>query len=251
MIILEDLIIDTKGMPHGELNKTIREKIRGGVKNIKLVNVNGQRYICAGIRGKDINIKISGTPGNDLGAFMDGPKIEVLGNAQDGVGNTMNDGEIIIHGMAGDIVGYGMRGGAIYIRERVGYRVGIHMKEYQEKIPIIVIGGSAGDFLGEYMAGGRIVVLGLNLHDKENIIGYYCSTGIHGGIIYVRGFMPEYKLGKEGKVLEIDKDDINFLTYHVRKFSEYFNIDYEYIISEKFYKIIPHNRRPYGTLYTY
>ena len=40
-----------------------------------------------------------GTPGNDLGSFMDGPKITVRGNAQDGCGNTMNNGIIVI--MAG------------------------------------------------------------------------------------------------------------------------------------------------------
>ncbi|MEN2984145.1 MAG: hypothetical protein ABDH25_03870 [Dictyoglomaceae bacterium] len=249
--MLEDLTIDAQNLHYKELNLRIREKIKENNKNIKLINVNGQRYICAGITGSEINVKVIGIPGNDLGAFMNGPKIEVLGNAQDGVGNTMNDGKIIIHGIAGDIIGYGMRGGSIYVKGNVGYRVGIHMKEYQEKIPVIVIGGYAGDFLGEYMAGGRIIVLGLDLQNKEDIVGYYCSTGIHGGVIYLRGFVPEYKLGKEGKVLETDEKDMDFISFHVKKFSEYFHIDYEYIISEKFYKIVPYNKRPYGNLYAY
>lgn len=251
MIMTENLIIDAKDIHYKKLNEMIREKINLGYKEIEIINVNGQRYICAGISKKDLKVKIIGIPGNDLGAFMNGPKIEIFGNAQDGLGNTMNDGEIIVHGIAGDIIGYGMRGGNIYIKGDVGYRVGIHMKEYQDKIPTIVIGGSAGDFLGEYMAGGRIIILGLEVKNKEDIIGYYCSTGIHGGTIYIRGFVPEYKLGKEGKVLEIDENDMKLLSFHIEKFSKYFNIDYNYIISEKFYKIIPYNKRPYGNLYAY
>ena len=47
-----------------------------------------------------------------------------------------------------------MRGGKIFVKDYVGYRVGIHMKEYQHKVPQIVIGETAGDFLAEYMAGG-------------------------------------------------------------------------------------------------
>ncbi len=81
------------------------------------------------------HIDMYGTPGNDLGAFMNGPKVTVYGNAQDGCGNTMNEGEIVIHGHAGDVTGHSMRGGRIFVKDYVGYRVGIHMKEYQKKIP--------------------------------------------------------------------------------------------------------------------
>ena len=98
---------------------------------------------------------------------MNGPKLVVHGNAQDGCGNTMNEGQIIIHGHAGDVTGNSMRGGKIFVRDYVGYRVGIHMKEYQKKIPQIVIGHTAGDFLAEYMAGGVMVILGLNLKEGE------------------------------------------------------------------------------------
>jgi glutamate synthase domain-containing protein 3 len=114
-----------------------------------------------------VDIEIFGTPGNDLGAFMNGPRIIVHGNAQDGCGNTMNEGEIIIHGHAGDIIGLSARGGKIFVREDVGYRAGIHMKEYQGKKPVLVIGGTAQDFLGEYMAGGVLILLGLDLGEGK------------------------------------------------------------------------------------
>ena len=136
--------------------------IAGGTRKLEIHNVSGQRYIGTGIR-LPVEIDIFGVAGNDLGAFLDGPSIRVHGHAQDGCGNTMNSGEIIIHGHAGDVVGLSSRGGKIFIRDSVGYRAGIHMKEYQDKKPVLVIGGAAQDFLGEYMAGGIIILLGLNL----------------------------------------------------------------------------------------
>ena len=45
-----------------------------------------------------------------------------------------------------------MRGGSIYIERDAGYRCGIHMKEYQQKVPAIVIGGWCGSFW-EYLGG--------------------------------------------------------------------------------------------------
>ena len=151
--------IDASGVYYRELNASLREVASNGARKIELYNVHGQRYIGTGL-DSPVEIKIFGTPGNDLGAFMNGSKITVCGNAQDGCGNTMNDGEIIVHGHAGDTVGLSARGGKIFVREDVGYRAGIHMKEYQDKKPMLVIGGTAQDFLGEYMAGGILILLG-------------------------------------------------------------------------------------------
>lgn len=242
-------IISAKGLHYKQLNEEIRKSLEEGYKQIRVTDVNGQRYIGAGLSFSDRILEIYGTPGNDLGVFMNGPTIRVFGNAQDGVANTMNDGEIVVYGNVGDLMGYGMRGGRIFIKGSAGYRVGIHMKEYENKIPIIIIGGNVGDFLGEYMAGGRIIVL--NLEDKEDTTGYLCGTGMHGGIIYIRGDIPTYKLGKEVKVLDMDESDIKFVGDQLKDFSQYFNIDLDYIMDETFCKLIPYNKRPYGRLYAY
>ena len=80
----------------------------------------------------------------------------------------------IVHGNTGDAADYAMCGGKLYIKRNAGYRAGIHMKEYQDKIPVLMIGGSAGNFLGEYQAGGIIIVLGMN-HPNHPIAGYLAS----------------------------------------------------------------------------
>ena len=254
------LLIDACNLGYKELNLKVRKFLKndGNNKEIVIQNVLGQRYIGDGLKGS-ARINIYGTPGNDLGAFMDGPVIEVFGNSQDGIGNTMNSGKIIVHGDSGDIPGYSMRGGEIYVEKNIGFRGGIHMKSYQEKVPVVVIGGSAGDFLGEYMAGGIIIILGLYKKEREifpfetdqDIVGNYMGTGMHGGKIYIRGSVEDYKLGKEVKKVELDSDDINLLNKYIKNYCNFFNPGNMNISIDSFLKLIPHSHRPYGKLYAY
>jgi glutamate synthase domain-containing protein 3 len=242
--------IDAQVLLTRELNIRLREAASNGAQRIELRNVYGQRYIGTDLN-KPVEIDIFGTPGNDLGAFMDGPKITVRGNAQDGCGNTMNSGEIIVHGHAGDIIGLSARGGKIFVKESVGYRAGIHMKEYGEQKPVLVIGDTAQDFLGEYMAGGILILLGLNLKRGENHRANYIGTGMHAGVIYLRGSVNDYQLGKEIGVSELDETDFLNLQKYVDEFAAHFGYDAQQILKHKFMKLFPLYLRPYGKLYAY
>ena len=242
--------IDCNGMYYRKLNKIIRDAAESGESEFILDHVNGQRYIGSGIN-KKIKITINGVPGNDLAMFMNGPIITVNANTQDGIANTMNAGEIIVHGNAGDVIGYGMRGGKIYIRGNVGYRTGIHMKEYKKQVPVIIAGGVACDFCAEYMAGGILVLLGLEKKRDVPITGDYLGTGMHGGVIYIRGGVDENMLGKEVSVLELDEKDIKLLKKHLAEFCEHFGFDLEEVMSKPFVKLLPVSSRPYGNLYAY
>ncbi|MEW6674455.1 MAG: hypothetical protein AB1348_00260, partial [Nitrospirota bacterium] len=242
--------IDARGIYYRQLNDMIREAVVNGTKEVIIDNVNSQRYIGAGINGKDVTIIINGTPGNDLAAFMDGPTVIVNDNAQDGVGNTINDGKIIIHGDAGDVLGYGMRGGKLFVKGDVGYRVGIHMKGYKNQMPMIIIGSTAGDFLGEYMAGGILMLLGLN-RGNNPIAGDYLGTGMHGGVMYIRGEIDPYRCGADVGITELDDNDKNILEGHLKEFCEDFDLDFNEIIKERFIKLYPKSLRPYGKFYAY
>lgn len=246
----EAVTINAQGIFYRELNAKLRQAVSNGTQKIELRNVYGQRYIGTDL-GKPVEIEIFGTPGNDLGAFMDSPRIIVHGNAQDGCGNTMNNGEIIIHGHAGDILGLSARGGKIFVRDDVGYRAGIHMKEYQDKKPMVVIGGTAQDFLGEYMAGGVLILLGLNLKEGERHKANFIGTGMHGGVIYMRGEVQEFQLGKEVGVAELDENDYLVLKELVGEFAHHFGYDAKEILKYKFTKLFPLYLRPYGRLYAY
>jgi glutamate synthase domain-containing protein 3 len=238
--------IDAADMHYRELNANLRALNGNGVKQIELRNVYGQRYIGTNLK-ENTNVDIYGIPGNDLGAFMRGPIITVHGDAQDGCGNTMDEGKIIIHGHAGDILGYAMRGGSIFVRDDVGYRVGIHMKEYRRKKPVIVVGGTAQDFLGEYMAGGILVVLGLTLKDGERHRARFVGTGMHGGKMYVRGEFSHP--AKDVKVVGLDAEDREVLLGIVSEFCDYFGYDINEIMAHEFNKVVPISHRPYNNVY--
>ena len=241
--------IKANGLHFKELNQLIRQAVAKGNTSLKLSGVNGQRYIGTGLQGK-IKITVEGVAGADLGAFMDGPNIVVKGNAQDAVGNTMNAGSIIVHGNASDVCGIAARAGRMFIKGDVGYRAGIHMKEYQDLKPVLIIGGRAYDFLGEYMAGGILVVL--NLNSKEKLLpSSYIGTGMHGGVIYIRGKVEERQLGKEVSPLKLDSADEQKLFPHLKDFARSFQLDFDKIVKEEFVKLLPLSHRPYGRLYAY
>jgi len=240
--------IDASGIYYRELNTRLKELVSHGAQKIELRNVYGQRYIGTNLN-RPVEIDISGTPGNDLGAFMDGPRITIHGNAQDGCGNTMNNGEIIVHGHAGDIIGLSARGGKIFVRDSIGYRAGIHMKEYQDKKPILVIGGTAQDFFGEYMAGGILVLLGLN--GSQSHKAKFVGTGMHGGVIYLRGSIESHQLGKEVGVSDLENADWQILKKLVAEFAAHFDYNTEEILKHKFIKLFPLTLRPYGRIYAH
>jgi glutamate synthase domain-containing protein 3 len=245
--------IDAEKIYYKDLNFQIKELVRKkGIKKIEIENMRGQRFLGTGLQENDVEITVvSGVPGNDLAMFMDGPTIRIMGNAQDGIGNTMNNGKVVIHGDAGDVIAYGMRNGKILIKGNVGYRVGIHMKEYMEMRPKLVVGGCAGDFFGEYMAGGIAVVMGLNRKNDQPIVGNLCATGMHGGRIYLRGFVDPKLLGKKLKTSSLDPDDQGIIDELVKEFcAEFPEYQFNEIMKEKFTKITPESKRPFGNMYS-
>jgi glutamate synthase domain-containing protein 3 len=240
--------VNAAGLYYRDLNTLLRALSNNGAEKIVIQNVYGQRYIGTDL-DKKMDIDIYGTPGNDLGAFLNGSTMIVHGNAQDGCGNTMNDGLIVVHGHAGDVTGYSMRGGKLFIRDDAGYRLGIHMKGYQDKRPFLVVGGTAEDFMGEYMAGGVMLVLGLNLRKDKKHHARFVGTGMHGGVMYVRGEVEH--LGKEVEASDVNEEDMRLIKDLTGEFCKYFGFNFESIMKDNFTKISPVSRRPYGNLYAY
>ena len=250
----KEVEIDAADLETRALNDRLRELLLSGVETVVIRNVCGQRYIGTRLytpQHLKMDIEIFGTPGNDLAAFLFGHKITVHGNAQDGVGNTMDAGEVVVHGRSGDVLGFSMRGGEIYVRDGCGYRTALHMKEYEDKRPVLVIGGTAQDFLGEYMAGGIVVLLDLEERGHQaNFIG----TGMHGGVIYLRGTVDGSQLGSQVASFPVDQSDRKVLDHYITRFLERLpevSLSREEIINSPFLRLTPKSKRPYSTLYTY
>ncbi len=245
----QKITLDASNIYYRQLNELIRRHVAEGAREFELHNVNGQRYIGGCLKG-DLRLTIHGVPGQDLASFMSGPTLQIHGNVQDGVANTMDDGLIVVHGMAGDVLGYGMRGGKVLVEKDVGYRVGIHMKAYMDKVPVVVVGGTAGDFLGEYMAGGAIILLGMYTNKPwAPITGRSLGTGMHGGVIYIRSTVQEHLLGPGLHAEELDEADTVFLKEHVELFAREMDKDAKEILDARFVKVKPFTHRPYGNMY--
>ncbi len=237
-----------RGLRHDATNRAIRDLAAQGYDRIEVREVLGHRYLGTSVQ-QAVTIDVYGTPGEDLGAFMDGPTVRIFGNAQNAVGNTMNAGRIVVHGAAGDVVGHSMRGGQIWVRGNVGYRVGIHMKASGDDGPAIVVGGSAGDFLGEYMAGGALVVLGLDDRAADRLVGNYLGTGMHGGVIYVRGSVPGYRVGEGAGASALDETDWALLRRCLEPYCAEFGLDLPAVLAADFTRLTPLTCRPYRRLY--
>lgn len=235
-------IIDAANLDYQDLNQQIRD--HGG--NCTISRCLGQRFIAAGL--SEGAITIEGIPGNALGAYLNGADIIVRGNAQDAVGDTMNDGRIVIHGNIGDAAGYAMRGGKIFIRGDAGYRAGIHMKEYKEKVPVMIIGGCAGSFLGEYQAGGRIIVLGLD-SDGKRIVSNFPGTGMHGGKIYLRGDCSDIIFPGQVTVAPATEKAMAEIKGYLSEYCALFGIDPEVVFNAPFTVVTPDSKNPYKQMY--
>ena len=233
--------IDAKNLEFSELNDIIRES-----GDCVIENAIGQRFIAAGMSYRDIKIK--GTPGNALGAYLNGGSIEVFGNAQDAVGDTMNAGKIIVHGSIGDAAGYAMRGGQIFVETDAGYRAGIHMKAYRDKIPVMVIGGRTGSFLGEYQAGGLIIVLGRHT-DGKPIVGNFPCTGMHGGKLFLRSDCTDIEFPKQVTARAATSDDLKDIEYYVSEYCDLYGADFDELMNSAYTVVTPDSRNPYKQMY--
>lgn len=242
--------INTQGLSHREIN----EKIRNTEGACVLENCMGQRFLGAGMHGKELTVL--GTPGNALGAYFNGGTITVHGNAQDAVGDTMNDGVMMIHGNIGDAAGYAMRGGKIFVEGNAGYRAGIHMKAYKEKIPVLVIGGKAGSFLGEYQAGGVIIVLDLYNQNEGGryatngkIVGNFPCTGMHGGKMLLRSDCTGIAFPKNVTAHTPNAEEMQEFLPYIREFCEHFGYAESEVLSSKFTLVTPDSNNPYKQMY--
>ena len=129
-----------------------------------------------------------------------------------------------------------------------GYRAGIHMKAYEDKVPVLVIGGRAGSFLGEYQAGGVIVVLGIGSEDRQPV-GNFCGTGMHGGRIFLRTEHLPKDLPQQVIAEKASAQDMEIAAPLIRRYCEKFGADAAALPGDTYYMLRPNSKNPYKQLY--
>ncbi|MDV6012667.1 glutamate synthase large subunit [Haloechinothrix sp. LS1_15] len=151
-----------------------------------------RRYGSAGLPEDTIRIRLTGSAGQSLGAFLPtGITLELIGDANDYLGKGLSGGRIVVrppeetgfigsgaqdHVIAGNVIAYGATGGEIYLRGQAGERFCVRNSG------ACAVAEGAGDHAFEYMTGGRAVVLGE--------CGRNLAAGMSGGVGYVLDLDP-------------------------------------------------------------
>jgi glutamate synthase (NADPH/NADH) large chain len=137
-----------------------------------------------GLPDDTIDISLSGSAGQSLGAFLPaGITLRLYGDANDFVGKGLSGGRVVVRPdrsaslpaehnvIAGNVIAYGATSGEVFLRGQVGERFCV-----RNSGATAVVEG-LGDHGCEYMTGGSVLVLGPT--------GRNFAAGMSGGVAYV------------------------------------------------------------------
>ncbi|CAM3501537.1 glutamate synthase large subunit [Kibdelosporangium persicum] len=169
-----------------------------------------RRYGGDGLPEDTINVTLTGSAGQSLGAFLPrGITLDLVGDANDYVGKGLSGGRIIVRPhadapfaaeaqvIAGNVIGYGATSGEIYLRGRVGERFGVRNSG------AVIVAEGVGDHAFEYMTGGRAVVLGPT--------GRNLAAGMSGGVAYVLDLQPALVNTEMVELQRLTAEDLDWL----------------------------------------
>ncbi|HEY2205095.1 MAG TPA: glutamate synthase large subunit [Pseudonocardia sp.] len=177
---LEDAYPVTVQLPVRNVNRTVGTLLGAEVT---------RRYGGEGLPEDTIRIRLDGSAGQSLGAFLpSGITLELTGDANDYVAKGLSGGRIIVRPhpdatfaaeqqvIAGNVIGYGATAGEIFLRGVVGERFCVRNSG------ALAVAEGVGDHACEYMTGGTVVVLGST--------GRNVAAGMSGGTAYVLDLDP-------------------------------------------------------------
>tara|TARA_B100000686_G_C16672881_1_gene907507 strand:- start:256 stop:1353 length:1098 start_codon:yes stop_codon:yes gene_type:complete len=195
-------------------------------------------YGHEGLPDETISIKLKGSAGQSLGAFLaKGISLEVEGGGNDYVGKGLSGGKISIYPpktgnfaaeqniIVGNTVLYGAIEGECYFRGVAGERFAV-----RNSGAIAVVEG-VGDHCCEYMTGGVVVVIGST--------GLNFAAGMSGGIAYVLDEAHDFEIKCNTSMVELEsiERDVADAPFTEDVFNEMMDFDegrLKYLISRHF-----------------
>src|SRR5437763_1472355 len=210
-----------------------------------------RRYGSAGLPDDTLKIRLNGSAGQSLGAFLaKGVTLTLEGEANDYVGKGLSGGKIVVFPprgstfapeeniIIGNVALYGATSGEVFFNGVAGERFAV-----RNSGAIAVVEG-VGDHGCEYMTNGLVVVLGS--------AGRNFAAGMSGGIAYVfdeRGDFAEKRCNLESVDLEplIESKDIQIVRELVTRHAELTSsprakwiLDHWNDLASRFVKVFPH-----------
>ncbi len=165
-----------------------------------------KRYGQAGLPDDTIQIRLSGSAGQSLGAFLaHGITIRLEGDANDYVGKGLSGGRIIVRPpveatyraeqniVVGNVCLYGATEGEVYLSGVAAERFAVRNSGAKAVIE------GVGQHGCEYMTGGRVVILGPT--------GRNFAAGMSGGIAYIWDRNRDFRMNCNLATVELERID--------------------------------------------
>ncbi|XP_041998085.1 glutamate synthase [NADH], amyloplastic-like [Salvia splendens] len=252
-----DMALDKKliALAKPALDKSISVYIESPICNVNravgtmLSHEVTKRYRMAGLPSDTIHIKLNGSAGQSLGAFLcPGITLELEGDSNDYVGKGLSGGRIIVYPpkgsnfdpkeniVIGNVALYGGTNGEAYFNGMAAERFAVR----NSGVKAVVEG--VGDHGCEYMTGGTVVVLGKT--------GRNFAAGMSGGIAYVLDVDSTFSSRCNQELVDLDpvedKDDILMLRMMIQQHQRHTNSqlardvlsDFDSLL-KKFVKVFP------------
>ncbi|XP_038708961.1 glutamate synthase 1 [NADH], chloroplastic-like isoform X2 [Tripterygium wilfordii] len=208
-----------------------------------------KRYNLGGLPADTIHIKLTGSAGQSLGAFLcPGILLELEGDSNDYVGKGLSGGKIVVYPpkggrfdpkeniVIGNVALYGATSGEAYFNGTAAERFCVRNSGARAVVEAV------GDHGCEYMTGGTVVVLGKT--------GRNFAAGMSGGIAFVLDVDGKFSSRCNHELVDLDKvedeEDIMTLRMMIQQHQRHTNsqlarevlADYENLLP-KFVKVIP------------
>ncbi len=271
------------------LNNVLGHRYIGdGIKGEVSITVNGTpgNDMSAFMDGPQI--EVFGNCQDGIGNTMNSGRIVIHGDCGDILGYSMRGGEIYVKGNVGWRSGIHMKS---YLEKFpvivIGGKAGDFLGEYMAGGIIILLGLDAKKekSLDKPCTRAEVILAtqdsanqdftnqdsAINTQSGDGVrepyyferfyptsdgqaAGNYIGTGMHGGAIFLRGDIEDYKFGKEVSRLQLDENDKEILKTYISNYCTYFDFEKSKIMGQDlkgFIKLAPFSHRPYGKLYSY
>ncbi|KAM0034331.1 putative glutamate synthase (NADH) [Helianthus debilis subsp. tardiflorus] len=208
-----------------------------------------KRYHLAGLPTDTIHIKLNGSAGQSIGAFLcPGILLELEGDSNDYVGKGLSGGKIVVYPpkgsgfdpkeniVIGNVALYGATSGEAYFNGMAAERFCVRNSGAKTVVE------GVGDHGCEYMTGGTVVILGKT--------GRNFAAGMSGGIAYVLDVDATFWSRCNAELVDLDKveeeDDIMTLRMMIQQHQRHTNsqlakevlADFDNLLP-KFVKVFP------------
>ncbi|EHA8586599.1 glutamate synthase 1 [Cocos nucifera] len=244
MALDQELIISSKAALEKGLSVYIETPIRNVNRAVgtMLSHEVTKHYHMKGLPSDTIHIKLNGSAGQSLGAFLcPGITLELEGDSNDYVGKGLSGGKIVVYPprgskfdpkeniVIGNVALYGATNGEGYFNGMAAERFCVRNSGARAVVE------GVGDHGCEYMTGGTVVILGKT--------GRNFAAGMSGGVAYVLDVDGKFHTRCNTELVDLEKveeeDDITMLKMMIQQHQRRTSSELAKEVLANFHNLLP------------